>query len=79
VMEAGVVGVADPDWGEVAIAYVSIVPDTNTDASQLQAHCKALIGIKTPKAFHILDGLPKNANGKIDKGALRQLALEKCR
>ena len=79
VMEAGVVGVADPDWGEVAIAYVSIVPDTNTDASQLQAHCKALIGIKTPKAFHILNGLPKNANGKIDKGALRQLALEKCR
>ena len=77
VMEAAVIGLADPDWGEIAVAYVSIVPNARTDASQLQAHCKGLIGIKTPKAFHVLDSLPKNANGKIDKAALRQLAAEK--
>ena len=77
VMEAAVIGIADPDWGEIAVAYVSIVADGKTDASQLQAHCKGLIGIKTPKAFHILDSLPKNANGKIDKASLRQLAAEK--
>jgi long-chain acyl-CoA synthetase len=71
VMEAAVIGIPDPDWGEIAIAYVSTIADSKLNAAQLEAHCKQLIGIKTPKTFHFLDNLPKNANGKIDKAVLR--------
>jgi acyl-CoA synthetase (AMP-forming)/AMP-acid ligase II len=75
VLEAAVVGVPDPDWGEIAVAYVSAVPNAKPDAGLLQAHCKAVLGFKTPKRFHFLDSLPKNANGKVDKPALKAAAL----
>jgi acyl-CoA synthetase (AMP-forming)/AMP-acid ligase II len=74
VLEAAVVGVPDATWGEVAIAYVSPVPDSALDRDALQAHCKPILGFKTPKAFHLVDQLPKNANGKIDKPALKAAA-----
>ena len=74
-LEAAVVGVPDEKWGEIAVAYVSAVPDVELDAGTLQAHCKPVLGFKTPKVFHFIDQLPKNANGKIDKPALKAAAL----
>ena len=71
VMEAAVIGIPDADWGEIAIAFIGTIADSKLNAAQLEAHCKQLIGIKTPKTFHFLENLPKNANGKIDKGFLR--------
>jgi len=75
VLEAAVVGVPDPGWGEIAIAFVSPVPKMTLDASALTAHCKPILGFRTPKVFRILDALPKNANGKVDKPALKAAAL----
>ena len=75
VLEAAVVGVPDPDWGEIAVAYVSPVPMAKLDADTLQAHCKPILGFKTPKRFRFLDALPKNANGKVDKPVLKAAAL----
>lgn len=71
VIEAAVVGVPDPDWGEVAVAFVSLsrgAPDLAADA--LAQHCKPRLGIRTPKRFVVLPALPKTPNGKIDKKAL---------
>jgi acyl-CoA synthetase (AMP-forming)/AMP-acid ligase II len=75
VLEAAVVGVPDATWGEIAVAYVSLVPDAALDQEALQAHCKPILGIKTPKVFNFVDQLPKNANGKIDKPVLKAAAL----
>lgn len=75
VLEAAVVGVPDARWGEIAVAFVSTVPNARLDAEQLQAHCKPILGFKTPKLFDFIDQLPKNANGKIDKPALKAAAL----
>ncbi|MFH1603785.1 MAG: AMP-binding protein [Pseudomonadota bacterium] len=75
VLEAAVVGVPDPDWGEIAVAYVSPVLNAKLDAALLQSHCKPILGFKTPKIFNFLDAMPKNANGKVDKPALKAAAL----
>jgi acyl-coenzyme A synthetase/AMP-(fatty) acid ligase len=42
----------------------------------LHAHCKPVLGFKTPKIFNFVDQLPKNANGKIDKPALKTAAIQ---
>ena len=75
VLEAAVVGVPDPAWGEIAVAYVSAAPGSMLDTAALQAHCKPILGLKTPKKFRFLDALPKNANGKVDKPTLKDAAL----
>jgi acyl-CoA synthetase (AMP-forming)/AMP-acid ligase II len=74
VLEAAVVALPDPAWGEIAVAFVSLSPTARADAAELRAHCKPILGMKTPKVFHISGLLPKNANGKIDKPALKKLA-----
>jgi acyl-CoA synthetase (AMP-forming)/AMP-acid ligase II len=71
VMEAAVIGVPDPEWGEVATAYVVASPNAALSEETLVSFCKPLLGFKTPKRWTIIDRLPKNPNGKIDKQALR--------
>lgn len=72
VLEAAVIGVPDPVWGEVVVAYVQAAPGRIIDTDRLQKHCVAsLSGYKRPVAIHVLDTLPRNAVGKIAKAALR--------
>ncbi|SDC90620.1 class I adenylate-forming enzyme family protein [Rhodococcus tukisamuensis] len=74
VREAAVVGAADAVLGEVPVAYVSTYPDSALDADDLRALCRThLTKIKVPVAIEILDALPKNPIGKVDKRALRTL------
>jgi len=35
-------------------------------------HCKPVLGFKTPKHWTVVDKLPRNPNGKIDKTLLAQ-------
>ncbi|GAA1528361.1 class I adenylate-forming enzyme family protein [Nocardioides humi] len=72
VLEAAVVGSPDPVYGEVVVAFVSARPGHAVDVDALIAHCRGeLTKIKVPVALHVLDALPKNPVGKIDKPALR--------
>ncbi|WP_161988167.1 class I adenylate-forming enzyme family protein [Variovorax guangxiensis] len=70
VHEAAVVARPDPDWGEIAVAFVVLAPESDHDAATLAASLRPLLGIKTPKAWHLVPELPKNGNGKIDKREL---------
>ncbi len=72
VIEAAVIGVPDPDWGEAVVAFVAPVPEAAIDAQTLTAFCKPTLGLRTPKRFMFVDALPKNPNNKVDKRALRQ-------
>jgi fatty-acyl-CoA synthase len=74
VLESAVVGVPDPKWGEVPVAYVRTRSGGPIDTAELAAHVRArLAGFKVPKAFHFAD-LPKTSTGKIQKGVLRGMA-----
>ncbi|SFO22030.1 long-chain acyl-CoA synthetase [Roseovarius lutimaris] len=70
--EVSVVGRADPDWGEVVVAFVVIAPGAVLDVAALDAHCLARIArFKRPKQYVELSDLPKNNYGKVLKTELR--------
>jgi long-chain acyl-CoA synthetase len=68
VREASVIGRADPEWGEVVIAYVV----GEAAVAELDALCLAEIArFKRPKDYVFVEVLPKNNYGKILKTELR--------
>jgi len=69
VREAAVVGTPHPDLGEQVTAYV--VAD-GVDAQQLiDFVAEGLSAHKRPRTVHLVDGLPRNAMGKVIKARLR--------
>ncbi|OBC06706.1 AMP-dependent synthetase [Mycobacterium sp. 852013-50091_SCH5140682] len=73
VAEACVVGVPDPDWGEIVVAF--IVGDA--DASALDTHLLERIArFKRPKRYEFVDALPKNSYGKVLKRELRERLIQ---
>lgn len=72
VVEAALVGVPDPVLGERTHAHV-VVRDAALDAAGLRAHCAAhLADYKVPDFVTLrAEPLPRNANGKLLKRALR--------
>jgi acyl-CoA synthetase (AMP-forming)/AMP-acid ligase II len=74
---AAVVGVEDPVWQEVGVAYVQPAGAAagSIGVQELEAHCRArLANYKIPKLFVVVDSLPLLPIGKIDKVALGQRA-----
>ena len=69
ILEAAVVGVADPLRGEVPVAF--IVTNGEVDATALDRVCRdKLASFKVPRAFVIVEKLPRNAMGKVQKHLL---------
>jgi len=75
VASAGVVGIHDLVHGENVRAYVVFQPEVpHPTAAELIAFSRARVGYKAPDEIVVLDTMPTNAVGKIDRVALRQLA-----
>jgi long-chain acyl-CoA synthetase len=75
VAEVAVVGVADPEWGEVIAAFVVPAGDVEVDAEALDRRCLAAIARhKRPRSYSVVAELPRNPAGKVLKSELRELA-----
>ena len=73
VREAAVIGVAHERWGETPLAIVTLEPGVALDEDELIAHCRArLAHYKCPTEVAVVEELPKTANGKVSKSALRR-------
>lgn len=73
VLESAVIGRPDAVLGEVPIAFVVLEPGAHVDAEELTKLCvQNLAKIKVPVAIDIVEALPRNPVGKIDKHALRR-------
>lgn len=73
VRESAVVGVPHPDFGEAVTAVVvpSIAELPPTEADLLAALKRRFANFKVPKRVHVVDELPRNAMGKVQKNVLR--------
>lgn len=74
VLEAVVVGVPDPRWGEVGRAFVVARPGAFLRPDTLAGHARArLAGYKVPKSVHVVPEIPRLGSGKPDRRALAAL------
>jgi fatty-acyl-CoA synthase len=72
VQEVAVIGVPDPQWGEVGLAVVVPAPGTTVDSEALRTELRTrLAAFKVPKYVELTDELPKTATGKVRKPDLR--------
>jgi malonyl-CoA/methylmalonyl-CoA synthetase len=72
VNESAVIGVAHPDFGEGVLAVV--VAETGAVISEegiVASLCDKLARFKQPKHVFLVDALPRNAMGKVQKKELR--------
>ena len=73
VLESAVVGVPHADFGEVGVAVIIAKPGAVLVADTVLAHLKATVAnFKVPKRCVVVDALPRNAMGKVQKNLLRQ-------
>jgi long-chain acyl-CoA synthetase len=74
VLEAAVIGAPHETLGETVIAYVAYRTGFTGSTEALHEHCAGqLTRYKRPATINVIDSLPKNAVGKIDKIKLRNL------
>ena len=77
IAEAAVVGRAHPVYGEEPVLYVSLNSGADISTERIDEHVAELLSkYKRPAEITILDDLPKNPVGKIDKPKLRTLIAE---
>jgi O-succinylbenzoic acid--CoA ligase len=70
VEDAGVVGIADAEWGQRVAAVV--VANGALDVDDVIRFCRTrLAGYKVPRYVGVIDSLPRTASGKLRRAELR--------
>ena len=74
VLDAAFVGIPDEKWGEAVLAVVAFKPGRSATPEELLQLCRSssLSSIKQPERVEIVDSMPRNTIGKIDKKAVRE-------
>ena len=77
VLEAGVIGMPDPVYGEKVIAFVGLRDGLTADQEELRDLVRSRIAdYKVPERVVFLPVLPKGLTGKVQRRALKDLIAE---
>jgi malonyl-CoA/methylmalonyl-CoA synthetase len=80
IKECAVIGLDDPARGEVPYAFVAVENAASFDGEAMLAGLKERIAsFKIPKGVEVLEAIPRNAMGKLDKPTLRTMLAERAR
>ncbi|TDU26414.1 long-chain acyl-CoA synthetase [Panacagrimonas perspica] len=72
VLEAAVIGLPDPHWGEAVHAMVELRPGQQVEADTLRAFAReGLAGFKCPRSIRFTTALPRTASGKVQRAQVR--------
>jgi long-chain acyl-CoA synthetase len=75
IKECAVVGLPDPEKGEMPAAYVVVRDGASLTADEFEGYCRQhLAAYKVPRRVELVAALPKSATGKILKRVLRDQA-----
>jgi fatty-acyl-CoA synthase len=74
IAEVAVLGLPDPQWGEVVAAFIRVTPgQAAPEPQELRAYCRdRLAAYKTPVRWEFVDAFPLTPSGKIQKFKLRE-------
>lgn len=73
--DAQVVGVPSPEWGQKAVALVSLLEGCALNEAEIRAQCRKIISTyKVPKNVIVLDAIKRAPNGKADYKWAAQVA-----
>ena len=68
ILDVAVVGVPHPSGSEEVVAAVVVVEGVELDPDELHAYAReTLTGYKVPRRFVVVDALPVNAMGKVQR------------
>jgi malonyl-CoA/methylmalonyl-CoA synthetase len=74
VAESAVIGVPHPDMGEGVVAVLAAAPGQAPDLDAIRgAVAASLARFKHPRHYAVVDALPRNTMGKVQKAELRKL------
>ncbi|MHA6345367.1 malonate--CoA ligase [Roseivivax sp. CAU 1761] len=77
ISESAVIGAPHPDFGESVVAVLVPEPGATLDLAAIEARTRRdLAGFKRPRRFEIVEALPRNTMGKVQKNELRRTYAE---
>jgi malonyl-CoA/methylmalonyl-CoA synthetase len=73
IKESAVIGIPHADFGEAVVAVIIKDGEHSPSATEVIAHCRTrLANFKIPKRVEVINALPRNAMGKVQKNILRE-------
>ena len=77
VLEVAVTGIPDAEWGERVAAVLVLKTDANIDLEILREWCRDKMPVyRMPSAMKIINELPRNVMGKVDKKIVKAFFSE---
>ena len=73
-VDVAVVGQKDPKWGESVVAVMAMSGGATPSVEEVRAFCdRHLARYKLPKKVVLVDAVPRNSSGKLDKRSIRDM------
>lgn len=76
VRDVAVVGAPDPKWGETVVAVLQVAPGHTPTLEDVRTFGEGYLArYKLPRELWLVEEMPRNAAGKLDKPTIRDMVI----